>query len=897
MRDQDKRMVTTETRGVVILLFLFLLCGRMMGQIYVSPSGSDLNDGSIGSPYATISKAMSVVPVGGTIYLRDGIYLNAGTLRPNKSGLAGSMINLWAYPGEHPIVDFSLETYSSSSRGFYLSQNYWYLKGLVVRSAGDNGIYITGAHNIVEDCVIYGNKDTGLQISGGGSYNITINSDSFLNYDSLTHGGNADGFDAKLDIGPGNEFHGCRAWNNSDDGYDLYEGQYRVLFDSCWSFHNGYNLWGDLAFAGNGNGFKVGGNYIPASHILTRCVAFDNKSKGFDQNHNTAGCALYNCTAFRNQAKNFSFPEVPTTGQDTLINNVQYSGSVSLEANALVAFNSWQLFSVSASDFVSLDTSLATAPRNSDWSIPTNGFLRLAPGSQMIDAGQNVGLPYMGSAPDLGAFETGTGPWIYTVITSAGAGGTISPSGYVSVNSGDSAVFTINPSTGYHILNVLVDGTPMGALTTYTFTSVGSSHTISATFQINSYTISVTFGSNGTASPSGALSVNYGFDTTIGFHPNQGYHVDSVVVDGSYVGNPAGYTFHAVQSNHSLLVTFAINRYSLAILPADSGSIGVVPVQAMYDSGSSVQLTANPAPGYHFVNWNGDAAGSTNPLTVVITRNLSIGATFAQTLHPMPFASGWNLLSLPANVRDGRKSALFPQAISVAFRYETSYVIEDTLFPGIGYWVKFPTADTVNLTGPPVSAETLSVVSGWNLIGTVSDTITAQSIITLPPGLVTSRFFGYNAGYRISDTLVPGKGYWVKVGQAGSLILGMPPGSVAAGRTIRISAFPGEMPPGPPSGLVSIRPQEIPKTLALVQNFPNPFNPSTRIQFEIPSPSHVYLAVYDVLGREVAVLVDENMSAGIYDRTWQAAGFESGVYFCRLVAGSHSEMKKMILMK
>jgi len=271
MHNRTMRMSSGIVRGAVLLFIVALFSGRMSGQIYVSPTGSDTSDGSIGSPFATIGKAMSVVTAGGTIYLRDGIYYNSGTLRPNKSGSAGAYINLWAYPGEHPIVDFSLEPYSSSSRGFYLSQNYWYLKGLVVRYAGDNGIYITGAHNIVEDCVIYGNKDTGLQISGGGSYIITINSDSFLNYDSLTHGGNADGFDAKLDIGPGNEFHGCRAWNNSDDGYDLYEGQYRVLFDSCWSFHNGYNLWGDLAFAGNGNGFKVGEITSPP-HIFSRAV-------------------------------------------------------------------------------------------------------------------------------------------------------------------------------------------------------------------------------------------------------------------------------------------------------------------------------------------------------------------------------------------------------------------------------------------------------------------------------------------------------------------------------------------------------------------------------------------------------------------------------------------------
>ncbi len=313
-------------------------------QIYVSPNGDDSNPGTFDKPYKSISVALSHAYEDSTIYLRGGIYDLNATLKPPRSGSENKMIKLWNYPGETPILDFTSQTYSSSSRGFNLSQNYWYFKGLIIKNAGDNGINISGDHNIIENCRLYGNRDTGLQISGGGGYNYVHNCDSYKNYDSLTHGENADGFAPKLDIGPGNVFRGCRAWNNSDDGWDFYESQNEVILDSCWSFDNGYNIWNDKSYQGDGNGFKVGGNYIPTHHLLMNCVAFGNPGKGFDQNHNTAGVTILNCTGYGNKNKNFSFPEVPTTGVDSLVNNLSYLGSTSLEAKSVQVTNSWNGF-------------------------------------------------------------------------------------------------------------------------------------------------------------------------------------------------------------------------------------------------------------------------------------------------------------------------------------------------------------------------------------------------------------------------------------------------------------------------------------------------------------------------------------------------------------------------
>ena len=396
----------------VIFIFSSILINA---QIYVSPDGNDSNPGTIDKPYKTISFAMNQAYEDTTIYLRGGLYEITSTLKPERSGSDGKYIKLWAYPGETPVLDFSGQSYSSSSRGFNLSRDYWYFKGLVIRNAGDNGINLSGNYNIIENCTLYYNKDTGLQISGGGGHNYVHNCDSFENYDPATHGENADGFAPKLDVGPGNVFRGCRAWSNADDGWDFYEAQNEVILDSCWSFANGYNIWGDSNYQGDGNGFKVGGNYIATHHLLMNCVAFDNKAKGFDQNHNTAGITILNCTGAGNQNKNFSFPEVPQTGTDSLVNNLSYNGDISLESSSVQVTNSWNGFTVTSADFLSLDTSLAKSPRTADSSIAPTDLFRLAPNSSLVNAGTDVGLPFIGSAPDIGAFESNVLNSIYNI--------------------------------------------------------------------------------------------------------------------------------------------------------------------------------------------------------------------------------------------------------------------------------------------------------------------------------------------------------------------------------------------------------------------------------------------------------------------------------------------------
>jgi hypothetical protein len=219
----------------------------------------------------------------------------------------------------------------------------------------------------------------------------------------------------------------------------------------------------------------------------------------------------------------------------------------------------------------------------------------------------------------------------FTITASAGENGNISPSGMVIVNYNVDQSFTITPNTGYHVADVLVDGSSVGAVTSYILNNVTANHTINATFAVDTFTITASAGSGGTISPSGIVSVAYGSSQTFTITPNTGYHIADVKVDGSSVGAVTSYTFTNVIANHTIEAQFEINTYTLTVSVVGNGSVTKDPDQQTYDHGTTVTLTATPDTGYHFVSWSGDVPSShetDNPLTITMDGNKSITATF-----------------------------------------------------------------------------------------------------------------------------------------------------------------------------------------------------------------------------------------------------------------------------
>jgi hypothetical protein len=144
----------------------------------------------------------------------------------------------------------------------------------------------------------------------------------------------------------------------------------------------------------------------------------------------------------------------------------------------------------------------------------------------------------------------------YTITASAGPNGAISPAGSVSVLSGAYKKFTFTPNAGYRVTDVLVDGASVGARTSYTFNSVTSDHTISASFTLDVYTITAAADVNGTITPSGAITVNKGDSQTFTITPIPGRTVRSVIVDGANRGAVTTFTFTNVTANHTINAYF-----------------------------------------------------------------------------------------------------------------------------------------------------------------------------------------------------------------------------------------------------------------------------------------------------------------------------------------------------
>jgi hypothetical protein len=179
-------------------------------------------------------------------------------------------------------------------------------------------------------------------------------------------------------------------------------------------------------------------------------------------------------------------------------------------------------------------------------------------------------------------------PVAYTVTASAGLGGTISPSGAVSVMQGQSQSFNIATNAGFSLADVLVDEVSVGAVTNYTFTDVQTNHTIAASFEahIPTYTITASAGAGGTISPNGAIVVVQGYNQTFTISPSNAFTIADVLVDEVSVGAVTSYTFTDVQTAHTIAASFAAIP-----LPAVPSGLAATPAEG------SVALSWSAASG------------------------------------------------------------------------------------------------------------------------------------------------------------------------------------------------------------------------------------------------------------------------------------------------------------
>jgi MYXO-CTERM domain-containing protein len=438
-------------------LGLFAAKNASAAEYYVSPTGSDSNAGTQASPFATVQKANNSASAGDTIWMRGGTYSTTGQITLSKSGTSDTnRTKIWAYAGEVPILDFSnysLASSSSDKPAITVTGSWMHLKGLEIGPAkvGSSGSHSysllrtsgSASNNTFELLNIHNGFGPGLFIDTGNGGNLILNCDSHDNYDvngSQGDGQNGDGFGVHYQTsGPSTIIRGCRAWGDADDGYDLISQEVPVTVENNWALGIGVG-------GGNGNGFKMGSSKTGIRHVVQNNVAWKCKASGFYANHSAGGNNWYNNTSYNNGTQYnllaSSFDSSGVTGTIILSgakahvmrNNIGFPNDNTNMGGVDTANNTWDLnITPAASDFASISDTGCTGPRAADGSLPSAcAMLKLTAGSKMIDKGKDVGLPFVGTAPDLGAYEYGAATPAGTGGTSGGTGGSMSTGGSAS---------------------------------------------------------------------------------------------------------------------------------------------------------------------------------------------------------------------------------------------------------------------------------------------------------------------------------------------------------------------------------------------------------------------------------------------------------------------------------
>jgi hypothetical protein len=419
-------------------LILLILCGYTFATnsvraangstYYVSISGYDFNDGSIEKPWGTLSHAFSQLKAGDTLYVRSGTYTDIAEskygikLESPNSGTEDNRICVFAYPGEVPVLDFSNVTGAGMRWGFYMNGvNYWHFKGLHITklsqpTTGNMSLacLVTDSNNnIFELMEFYGNKAAGFRIDGASEGNLILNCDAYDNYDPYTSspGNNADGIQvASITYRAGNPrvntLKGCRSWYNSDDGFDFWKNDGKVIVEDCWAFNNGRDK-------GDGCGFKLGKTIEPreegiVKRVMRRCIASNNREWGYNNNAADLYAEFFNIISYDNDSRGF-YLDIDVDMHVTIKNSISFKNTYPdrMGNYATTEHNNWDMSNVTVTDddFLSVDHTLLETERQTDGSLPETDYLKLKKGSDLIDAGIDVGLPYIGSAPDIGVYE------------------------------------------------------------------------------------------------------------------------------------------------------------------------------------------------------------------------------------------------------------------------------------------------------------------------------------------------------------------------------------------------------------------------------------------------------------------------------------------------------------
>lgn len=517
----------------------------------------------------------------------------------------------------------------------------------------------------------------------------------------------------------------------------------------------------------------------------------------------------------------------------------------------------------------SYPNAIATGLANSGtyaWSVPNIASATVRVRATARDAAGNSGTAASGASFTIDR---------WTITASAGAGGGISPTGAVGVAQGASQVFAITANSGYQVASVTVDGSPVGAVTSYTFTNVTASHTIAAAFTAlpAGYTITASAGAGGAISPSGAVSVAAGASQAFTLTPNTGYHVVSVLVDGASVGAVTAYTFTNVQAAHTISASFS--NVTSTGYPLASGNYS----ESFADIAN---WTNNFASGVGASYWAAVAAGGTAaiPSATKITASTATfvtGTTGGVQKGVSPNPAG-TIVLLTTGTTDNTTSAAIDlkldftstNAGTLGFAWSTVFNSTGDRKGSLRVYTSPDGATWTELAGAAVLNFTNNVAGS----GTIAP-------VALPAGLSNS------ANARIRFYYCNGTGGTTgsrpKVSLDNVAVTGTPSGLAPS------PAEGGGAAPGAGSGSLE---------LAFARVTPNPGAGDALLSFTLPRAGHARLEILDLGGRRVWAS-EGDFAAGTQSVRWNGRAADgsrvpAAVYFVRLVTPYGARGSRMV---
>ncbi|MDT0487600.1 MULTISPECIES: right-handed parallel beta-helix repeat-containing protein [Streptomyces] len=352
--------------------------------LVVATNGSDSAPGTLAQPLRTVQRAVDLAKAGDTIAVRAGTYALTDNITIATSGTASQPISLGAYQGERVVIDGEQLAASHTPVGgsipraergaIHQEASYWRISDLEIVN-GPYGVYCDGCNsNVFARLKTHDNYESGFQLQGASSNNQILNLDSYGNRDPRKNGESADGLAIKEGSGSGNVVRGARLWNNVDDGFDDWKFTSPVTVENTIAYGNGFNRWNFPDFAGDGNGFKLGGGSpAPAvAHTLRNSIAFKNAAHGVTDNGNTGALALTRNSTWANGGTGFDADV--SGGKAKLTGNLSVADAkaAALGSATVSSGNSWDLGGTwNASSVLSTDPAPLTGARGADGSLPS----------------------------------------------------------------------------------------------------------------------------------------------------------------------------------------------------------------------------------------------------------------------------------------------------------------------------------------------------------------------------------------------------------------------------------------------------------------------------------------------------------------------------------------------